>query len=265
MVKQKRLAEIYSGIKTLKIQGASNIAKAAIKAYTIKPSKENENILKGLRPTEPMLINSIDFFKRYGKEYVLRHFDEAQNKINWFVAKLIKSNMIIYTHCHSTNVVKALVYAKKHGKKFSVYNTETRPLYQGRITSKELAKAGIKVVEWVDAAMGSAITEADLILIGADAILKDGVINKVGSKAIAEISYLKKKPLYVVADSWKFFRGNLKIEERDFREVWENAPKRIKIKNPAFEKVDKKYIKGIISELGILKFDKFVMKARKNL
>jgi len=265
MTKQKRLARIYSGIKNLKIQGASNIARAAIEAYALKPDKENENILKRLRPTEPMLINSINFFKKYGKERVLKHFNEAQSRINKLVLRLIKNGMIIYTHCHSTNVVKALIYAKKHGKKFLVYNTETRPLYQGRITSKELAEAGIKVVEWVDAAMDSAIGKADIVFLGSDAILKDGVINKIGSGAIAKISYLKKKPLYIVADSWKFSPKRVWIEERNFKEVWKNAPKGIRIKNPAFEKVDKKYIKGIVSELGILKFDSFVKRAEKNL
>ncbi|MCX8159008.1 MAG: translation initiation factor eIF-2B [Candidatus Pacearchaeota archaeon] len=261
----KKLKKIYSDIKNIKIQGASNIAKAAIRAYLMKPDKENKKKIISLRPTEPMLVNSIKFLERFGKEHVLNHFEEAQEKINKNVCKIIKEKNIIYTHCHSTNVVKALIYAKKKGKKFEVYNTETRPLYQGRLTSKELAKNGIRVTEWVDAAMDDAITNADMVLLGADAILEDGIINKIGSEAIAEIAFLKKKPVYIVADSWKFSPKNVKIEERDFKEVWEKAPKKIKIRNPAFEKVNKKYIKKIISELGILRFNEFVKRVKKNL
>ena len=41
---------------------------------------------------------------------------------------------------------------------------------------------------------------------------------------------------------------NVPIEQRKLNEVWDNAPKNIKIKNPAFEFVPKKYIKAIISE-----------------
>jgi len=58
---------------------------------------------------------------------------------------LVKNRDVIFTHCHSTNVVNSLIYAKKKGKKFQVYNTETRPLFQGRKTANELKKAGIKV------------------------------------------------------------------------------------------------------------------------
>jgi len=265
MNKEAKLRRIYLDIKEVKIQGATNIAKAAVSAYMMKPTPRNKKKLLSLRPTEPTLSNALNFLEKIGSKKVISHFSNAQEKINKFVFKLIRNGMIIYTHCHSTNVVKALIYAKKKGEKFRVYVTETRPLLQGRITSKELSRAGIKTTEWLDAAMDDAITGADLILLGADAILTSGVINKIGSEAIAEIAYLRKKPVYIVADSWKFSPKNVKIEERDFHEVWKNAPKKIKIRNPAFEKIDKKYIKGIISEHGILSFDGFVKKAHKIL
>jgi ribose 1,5-bisphosphate isomerase len=266
---KKKLQKIYSDIKTVKIQGATNVAKAAVKAYLLKPDKKNKERLMELRPTEPALSNALNFLKKWPKEKVLGHFKNAQDKINKLVYKIVKNKEVIYTHCRSTNVVKALLYAKKKGKKFEIYNTETRPLYQGRKTARELGKAGIKVTTFVDAATAIALEKkqetkkADLILLGADAILKDGVINKVGSGMIAELAYLHKIPLYVVADSWKFSPKNVKIEERDFQEVWEKAPKRIKIRNPAFEKVDKKYVKAIISEYGILKYSEFVKKTKK--
>lgn len=260
-----KLHKIYSDIKRVKIQGATNIAKAAINAYLLKPDAKNKRKLLSLRPTEPMLSNALNFLGKLGKDKVISHFAEAQDKINKFVFKIIKNGMIIYTHCRSTNVVKALIYAKKHGKKFCVYNTETRPLYQGRITARELAKNGIKVTTFVDSAMHEAIKQSDIILLGADAILKNGAINKIGSATIAEITFIHKKPIYIVADSWKFSPRNVKIEERDFHEVWANAPAHIKVKNPAFEKIDKKYIKGIISEYGILSYDTFVKKITKSL
>jgi len=260
-----RLHKIYSDIKEVRIQGATNIAKAAVKAYTLAPSAENKKKLLSLRPTEPTLSNALNFIDKIGAEEVILHFSKSQAKINKFVFKLIKNSSVVYTHCHSTNVLKALIYAKKNGKKFEVYNTETRPLLQGRTTAKELAKNGIKVTTFVDAALDDAITECDLILLGADAILKNGVINKIGSEAIAEIAFIRKKSLYIVADSWKFSPYNVKIEERDFHEVWKNASSKIKIRNPAFESVNKKYIKGIISEYGVLKFDDFIKKMRKIL
>jgi len=81
------------------------------------------------------------------------HFSDAQEKINRKVLKLIKNGDVIFTHCHSTNVAKALIYAKKKGKRFEVYNTETRPLYQGRKTARQLRKAKIKVTMFIDSAV----------------------------------------------------------------------------------------------------------------
>jgi len=265
MNKGKRLEKIYSDIKQIKIQGATNIAKAAVTAYLLDPSKKTKKKLLSLRPTEPTLSNALNYLEKWPKEKVIEHFDEAQEKINNNIYKIIKNNCVVYTHCHSTNVGKALVYAKKKGKKFEVYNTETRPLYQGRITAKELSNAKIKVTTFVDSAMQNAIKNSDIILLGSDAILKNGVINKVGSTAVSELAFIHKKPMYIVADSWKFSPKNVKIEERNFKEVWKNAPKKIKIRNPAFEKIEKKYIKAIISEYGVLSYDNFIKKADKHM
>jgi len=262
---KRGLERIYRNIKEVKIQGATNIAKVAVKAYMSEPTKENKKRLMSLRPTEPTLSNALNFVDKIGGKKVVAHFSESQEKINKLVFRLIESGMVVYTHCHSTNVIKALIYTKKKGKKFEVYNTETRPLLQGRVTARELAKAGIKVTEFIDAAMDEAVEECDIVIIGADAILKSGVINKIGSGTIAELASAHRKPLYIIADSWKFSPKNVKIEERDFHEVWKNAPKKIKIRNPAFEKVDKKYIGRIVSEYGILSFDSFIKKARKML
>jgi ribose 1,5-bisphosphate isomerase len=258
---------ISKAIKEVKIQGATNIAKFALKAYSLNKTKSAKSKLIGLRPTEPMLQNVLNLADKLPKDKIIGHFSDAQDKINKYVLKILKNNQIILTHCHSTNVVKSLIYAKKHGKKFSVYNTETRPLFQGRKTYQELSKAGIKTTMILDNAVGDAlekggnIKQADIMIIGADALLKNGdVMNKIGSNMFAEIAYDNKIPVYIIADSWKFSKRPVQIEERAHQEVWKHAPKHIRIKNPAFEKVDSKYITAIVSELGILKPKQFVKK-----
>lgn len=254
MNNKKRFAAILKNIKDVKIQGARNVAKAALRAYQLVPTKSSIKKLLGSRPTEPMMENVLELAeKTHNYKKILSHFDEAQNKINKKVFKLIKNNDVVFTHCHSTNVVNALIYAKKHGKKFEVYNTETRPLFQGRKTARELKRAGIKVTMFVDSAVGVALSketgkQPDKIFLGADAILKNGIINKIGSETIARIAREEKIPVYVIADSWKKTSGKVPIENRELNEVWDRAPKGIKIKNPAFEFVGKKLIKKVISD-----------------
>jgi len=268
---KKSINKTIKDIKSIKIQGARNIAKAALKAYYQIPDKNKQQAKQKLisaRPTEPMLVNVLNKLdkiknKKLVYQKILNHFDQAQDKINKLVFKLIKNNDIIFTHCHSTNVIKALIYSKNKGKKFQVYNTETRPLFQGRTTSSQLSKAQIPVTMFVDSAAAQAIKKTDKIFFGADALLKTGIINKIGSAMFAQIAKLNKKPVYIIADSWKYSDNPVSVEQRNFKEVWNNAPKKIKIKNPAFEFVNKKYIKAIITELGNLSYNKFLKKVKQ--
>jgi len=253
---RKRFDKICRDIKDIKIQGARNVAMKSLEAYSLIPTLKSKKKLLSLRPTEPMLMNVLEMVEKKSYKEILKHFDFAQEKINKKVFKLIKNNDVIFTHCHSTNVVNALIYAKKKKKKFEVYNTETRPLFQGRKTARELRKAGIKVTIFVDSALGVALSKkqgtqkVDKVFLGADALLKNGIINKIGSETIARIAKQEKIPVYVIADSWKSSNKKIPIEQRSLNEVWDKAPKGIKIKNPAFEFVPRKYIKKIITEKG---------------
>lgn len=269
MKKEEVFNKILKDIKSIKIQGARNIAKKALYAYSLIPTEKSRQLLLSTRPTEPMLKKVLEKIKKYSYEEILEHFNYSQNIINKNVLKLIKGGDIIFTHCHSTNVINALVYAKKKGKKFSVYNTETRPLFQGRKTALELKRAGIKVTMFIDSAAAIAIEKenkndkihSNKIFLGSDALLINGIINKVGSKMIVELAKIHKIPVYIIADSWKYTSENVPIENRKLNEIWDKAPSKIKIQNPAFEFVPKKYITGIISELGVLRYEKFVKKA----
>ncbi|MAG78977.1 hypothetical protein CMI40_01225 [Candidatus Pacearchaeota archaeon] len=268
MNKQKIFNKIAKDIKEVKIQGARNIAKKALYAYSLIPTKNSYEKLFSLRPTEPMLVNVLNKMEKQSYKEILKHFDSAQDKINKYVFKLIKNNDVIFTHCHSTNVINALIYAKKKGKKFEIYNTETRPLYQGRKTTRELKKARIKVTQFIDSAAMIALTKkqgtkkVNKVFLGADALLKEGVINKVGSGMIAKIAYDSKILIYIIADSWKYTNKKVPREQRKLKEVWDKAPKNIKIRNPAFEFIPKKYIKGIISELGVFDYSEFLKKVK---
>ncbi|MEK6906453.1 MAG: hypothetical protein AABW81_02430 [Nanoarchaeota archaeon] len=261
--KQKRkFNQIAKDISSIKIQGARNIAKSALIAYNLIPTITSKKLLLSLRPTEPMMRKVLDMAERKNNsKEIINHFTESQYKINKYVLKLINKDDVVFTHCHSTNVINALIYSKKKGKKFQVYNTETRPLFQGRKTSQELRKAGIKVTQFIDSAMKQAIDNSDIIFLGADAILKKGVINKIGSGLIAETArdnIGKKVSLYIIADSWKYTKDKVPIESRKLNEVWDKAPKNIKIKNLTFEFIPKKYIKAVVSELGILSYTNFL-------
>ena len=255
--------QTVADIKSLKIQGAQTTAEAALKAWDAAEDKKlASKLLKNARPTEPMLFNAIAAAEKGADpKKLIAKFKSDKEKIYKSGASLIKNHSVIFTHCHSSTVTGILKEAKKQGKKFEVHNTETRPLFQGRLTALELAKAGIKVNHYVDSAGLQAMKKASIFLIGADWISPNGVTNKIGTEMFAKIAnkYFK-IPIYCCSHSWKFSTKKINIEYRSPAEVWKNAHKNIQIKNPAFEIACHEHLKGIVSEYGILSFKDFVKK-----
>ncbi len=291
--------ETVDRIKNLKVQGAEDVAREAVKSLkdVVNKSKSRnisgiladlyhaKNILFLTRPTEPCMRNSLNYVM-HDLDYddpvelakvvclkvdeVLERFDKNQRIIAQIGSKKIGNGTVVFTHCHSSTILEILKEAKKQGKKFEVHNTETRPLYQGRVTAREIAKLGIPVTHFIDAAARFALKKADLMLIGADAITTEGkVINKIGSELYAEIANRFDIPVYACTDSWKFdtetvFGYEEEIEKRKAKEIWKNPPKGVTINNFAFEKVSPGLITGIISELGIYKPHVFMQEVRVN-
>ncbi|NQU77244.1 S-methyl-5-thioribose-1-phosphate isomerase [Candidatus Falkowbacteria bacterium] len=286
------LKQTIKNIQTLKIQGANAVAENTLKSLldfgkkikAKKPSdfltqiKKAGNDLAFARPTEPMAQNLVEIVKtklkvmaKQGAEvkqlkeildyivnHELRELEEDHKQLTETGAKVIDNNDTILTFCHSSSVEKILIAAKKQKKKFKVIVPETRPLFQGRITARKLSKAKINVTMIVDSKTDQLLhkKEVDKVLIGADVILKDGsIINKVGSFGICEDAFQHRIPVYVAAVTLKRTKGKvpIKIEKRHSLEIWKKAPKNITIENPAFDKVPKKFITGIITERGIIK------------
>jgi ribose 1,5-bisphosphate isomerase len=266
-----KFEQICRDIKSVKIQGAENVAKAAVKALMIRSDRKAVEKLISLRATEPCLRNAVEFVRkdpaRLGPQ-ALEHFTKADILFD-YGAKKIEDGMIVFTHCHSSNVMGVIKKANSEGKKFEVYCTETRPLLQGRKTAKELSSIGIPVTMWIDSGARMALRDSDIFLMGCDAVTSEGkVINKIGSEMFAEVAEKYDTDTYCCTDSWKYdpmtvFGNREPIERREAKEVWERPPKGVKIMNLAFERVDPELITAIISELGDFPPSIFIQEVRK--
>jgi ribose 1,5-bisphosphate isomerase len=295
----KQLLKESEKIKSLEIQGATNVATNAIQflsdyahriGKSLKPKElykkliEAREILVQTRATEPALRNGLNFvlnkvetnistlsidqileiISKGTKEFKLL-VKNAKQKIAEIGARRIPdvqtdNEFCIMTHCHSSLVNAILLEAKQQGKdNFKVIATETRPFFQGRKTVSKLLNAGIEVIHIIDSAMRWAVNhhEVDLIIIGADSITSEGtIINKIGSRLLALVAHEEHVPFYVASTLLKYnpqtsFGILEKIEMRDPREIWEDAPERLIVLNPAFETVSRRYIDGLITEAGI--------------
>ena len=277
-------------IKRLEIQGARNVAIAAIKAIEIlasqtqAPSKKDflreltkaKDVLFASRATEPLMrnalrliINRVDRSEEknvkklaeiasQASQQFLLDLENSRKRIAEIGAKRIRSNSVVLTHCHSSTVTNLLKRAKYEGRVFEVICTETRPVLQGQITAKEMLDMGIKTTFIVDSAARFFMNDVDLVLVGADAITSEGnVINKIGTSMAALVAHEARAPFYVVSELLKFDPATVsgdyeKIEERSPNEIWKNAPKELTIRNPAFDVTRRDFIHGIICEDGMI-------------
>ena len=277
-------------IRKLQVQGARNVAIAAVKAIQnqaidskakdknqfLAELKKAQSILAESRETEPLMRNAmhrlvveteyantekVSELARIVCENVdkfLTDLDASRERTAEIGAKRIFDGAVVFTHCHSSTVTRLLAKAKEAGKKFSVICTETRPAFQGRITAKELVELGIPTTFIVDSAARTFMKDVDLVIVGADAITSEGnVVNKIGTGGIAVLARESRKPFYVVSELLKFDPETLngeceKIEQRNPVEVWAEAPIGLKVRNPAFDVTPNRYIHGLVCEEGVI-------------
>jgi translation initiation factor 2B subunit (eIF-2B alpha/beta/delta family) len=113
--------------------------------------------------------------------------------------------MNIYTHTLSETVMRSLDRAIESGLSFQVLVSESQPNRDGVITAQRLASRGVRVTLGLDAAMGALVSQADLMLTGAEAITPHGsAICKVGTYLAALAASTHGVPYYVLADIYKF-------------------------------------------------------------
>jgi ribose 1,5-bisphosphate isomerase len=287
---QPEARRIISDIKALKIQGATRIAGSAVKCIEITARKSaaksrpvfiadlqklNEKLATA-RPTEPALRNAIksvllrvqiyedfDTIKKYTVQVCRNYVKDLRSMINKIAdvgSNQIKDGDRILTHCHSEHVIAILRNARKQGKHFEVFVTETRPRYQGVITAKKLLNSGIRVTYCIDAAVGYIMRDVTKVMVGCDAILADGsIVNKIGTFPIAVVASKFGIPVVVAGGTYKFDAQTIlghpePVEHRDPSEVisLRTLPK-ANVINPAFDITPAEFVHSLVTEKGITK------------
>ncbi len=284
----KQLDKEIKKVNELRYQGATRVAQALLNAYLnfglklkFNDKKTSRRIMKATceyimnesRPTEPLAHNGLKYvWEKYREQATMlmlkkstENFLKAISRSTQEISKqgidIINTGDNVYTHCHSSTVEKLLVRTFKR-KKFQVFNSETRPLYQGRVTAKRLRANNIPVTLVVDSAAPFIISRtsgAELnmnsVILGADLIFPDGsVVNKIGSYGIALAAHHNNVPVYIAVSLLKYAQNlKIKLERRSAQEIWSAAPQGLKIVNFAFDIIPSEYIKGIVCEYGIIK------------
>jgi len=208
---------------------------------------------------------------------------QDSKKIGEFGSELINKKTNILTHCNAGwlafvdygTALAPIYLAKRQGKDVFVYVDETRPRNQGaKLTAWELHNDEIDHIIIPDNVSASLMAEGkiDMVIVGADRIAANGdVANKIGTLEKAVLAKEYKVPFYVAAplstiDATCKTGKDIPIEYRSQDEVLfqtgiDANGNIIKVRvsspgsealNPAFDVTPAKYIKGIITERGII-------------
>ncbi len=292
-VLQSNLDQAVDKIQKIKIQGATNIALFSLRtlkslAFKFKSYSQLHSAAARLalaRPNEPLTRNILsmlltdlqdDFDPNLLTQKIDYYFNlltTNKTQIAHHAAQLIQNQASYLSHCHSTSLESAFITAHKQNKKFMVYQTETRPLYQGRITATNLHQAGINVKLIVDdtaawlVSVYDGLVDIKAVFVGADVISQDGwVINKVGTFGIALTAFYSHIPVYVVASLLKYqaIKGKkIKVETRPASEIWFKSPQGLTILNFAFDKTPPKFIEAFVTEVGLVSPDSIEQTVKK--
>ncbi|WP_457750808.1 translation initiation factor IF-2B subunit alpha [Thermococcus sp.] len=266
----QEVSAIIEEMRAERIRGASWLARKGAEAYIILSQiLEGEELKKALEEmrreiplankTMASLYNLAQFIPithdpnlvRAKAEEFIRLGEEAKREIGNIGSELIDENEIVITHSFSSAVVEIFRTAKRKGKSFRVILTESAPDYEGIALAKELESLGIPFEIITDAQLGFFAGKATLGLVGADNITRDGaVVNKAGTYPLALACHDNHVPFYVAAESFKLHpklsSDEVEIIERPY------ARQGYRIRNFLFDITPWKYIRGIITELGIL-------------
>jgi S-methyl-5-thioribose-1-phosphate isomerase len=265
------------GAPAISIAGAYALAQADKGGYRI--GSAIEEILSS-RPTAIDLKNALDFMldgmeKGEDSEELAREWEQSiYNKCKLICmhgAELIKDGNRILTHCNTGPIATgkygtalgAIISAHKKGKGIFVWVDETRPRFQGALTSFELADVGLPHKIITDSTAGFLMQkgEVDSIMVGADRICKNGdFANKIGTYSLAVLARHHRIPFYVLAptstiDSTLSRGEKIPIEKRDEREVLEPAgaypfPKDSRAENYSFDVTPAQLVTAYVTENG---------------
>ena len=296
MALPEEASRIAEDIRSMRVRGAGLIARSAVEALRIvaersratdidgfmKDLNDSAQVLLETRPTAVSLPNGIRYvmhrvntqlaaarsvaqIRSAALKAADEFIDNAKNavqRIGEIGARRIRDGDVLLTHCNSSAVISIMKTAWKQGTRFKVYVTETRPRFQGHLTARELASAGIPVTMILDDAVRYFMQDVDKVLVGADAVTANGaLVNKIGTSVVALAAHEAKVRVFVAAETFKFspetMIGELvTIEERDPNEMISQGALReigpISVRNPSFDVTPPEYIDLIITERGII-------------
>ncbi len=170
-------------------------------------------------------------------------------------AKLLAGARCVMTYSASRTVLEALAEAWEGSKGGLVLCTESRPMGEGLDLARKLAGAGIRARLGIDAAMLDYVEQADIAVVGADAVTGSGVVNKRGTALLALAARHAGKKLYALAGTQKFVPHAYRLPDeppKPAAEILPEAPEGVEVDNRYFDTTPLDWVAAVVTEKGAM-------------
>ena len=186
---------------------------------------------------------------RTAAEEVEEGFETAQSEVvRRFASRFSKCRRPLVIS-YSSQVLAALEGLPRRRVALTV--CESRPGLEGRQTARRARGWARSVRVITEAGIALAMDSCDAVVMGCDAIGRDGSIaNKTGSAVLAQVATVARVPVIVLGSTYKFCTS-MPTERRPPGEIWARAPRGIDIDNVTFERVDAAHIRYLVLENGV--------------
>ncbi|MFB6286116.1 MAG: translation initiation factor eIF-2B [Candidatus Bipolaricaulia bacterium] len=160
----------------------------------------------------------------------------------------------VVTISASSTVAVALRDAAEANPQLSVVCPESRPLNEGVTLASSLAQAGIAATVCADALSPSMAREADLVLVGGDALAPNGLANKVGTFPLALAARYADVPCIALISRLKMLDrfDPAWIADMDPREVADVTATSLEVVNRYFELTPPALLTHVVAEDGVM-------------
>lgn len=197
--------------------------------------------------------NYLDFMHEY------REFWERapQMLMNNLLRTVKLKNKTVMLHSNSGTIIEVFRLLAKDQPGIQVFQTLSAPAEEGRLQALELAGMGYQVTLIPDALSGEMLRDTDYLLLAADQVRRDTILNKTGSLQMVLAAQQFNVPVIVLTESRKINRSGsttpFRDRLRDNREILKDTiHQNITAKNLYFEEIPRYLVNEIITEKKIL-------------
>ncbi len=184
--------------------------------------------------------------------------DERRSQLDIMVehaAELPCVEGTLLTFSNSSTVVRLVTACRELGWPERVICGEGRPVMEGLVMAHKLTAADVPVTLYTDAALMSRIVECDGVWVGGDSLSRQGLVNKVGSRALAMLARAGEMPFISLMASDKLLPHSMipffKFLPQNPHEIASDEADELEVVNEYYETIPNELVSYIFTEQGL--------------